>query len=200
MTARIAADPPDLVPMQSPVRWALLGLVIQRPSYGYELHGRFEHAYAGLLKINGAGQIYQGLDGLEKRGFVKAFQPRESAAREPKLHYEATELGMRAYQHWLAQHASEQHQRLRLFARELTLLGEVRPDAAVEILDACERTWLEQSAGSAAQPAGPEDATSRLSRRLQELATALYQEANLSWVEDARALFRAAMDGTTPPR
>ena len=32
----------DSSPMQSAVQWALLGLVIERPSYGYELVKRFE--------------------------------------------------------------------------------------------------------------------------------------------------------------
>ena len=33
--------------MQSPVNWALLGLVIERPSYAYELAQRFERTYDG---------------------------------------------------------------------------------------------------------------------------------------------------------
>ena len=35
--------------MQSPVNWALLGLVIERPSYAYELAKRFERTYGSVL-------------------------------------------------------------------------------------------------------------------------------------------------------
>lgn len=36
--------------MRSPLNWALLGLVIQRPSYGYELVQRFERIYEDALE------------------------------------------------------------------------------------------------------------------------------------------------------
>jgi DNA-binding PadR family transcriptional regulator len=38
--------------MQSPVNWALLGLVIERPSHAYELAHRFDRTYDGALSLS----------------------------------------------------------------------------------------------------------------------------------------------------
>ena len=37
-------------PMHSPVNWALLGLIIERPSYAYALAQRFERTYGSPLR------------------------------------------------------------------------------------------------------------------------------------------------------
>ena len=50
--------------MRSPINWALLGLVIQRPSYGYELVQRFERTYEDALELSSPSQVYTALDAL----------------------------------------------------------------------------------------------------------------------------------------
>ena len=44
----------EATPMRSPVNWALLGLIIERPSYAYNLAQRFERRYGDtLIRIYG---------------------------------------------------------------------------------------------------------------------------------------------------
>jgi DNA-binding PadR family transcriptional regulator len=95
--------------MRSPVNWAVLGLMIERPSYGYEILQRFERNYGELLKLSSPSQIYTALDSLMDRGMIEATsEPSPSiGSRQPKLHYRATEDGVRRYQEHLVNHAEE---------------------------------------------------------------------------------------------
>ena len=65
--------------MRSPVNWAVLGLTIERPSYGYEILQRFERNYGELLKLSSPSQIYKALDSLmELVPEVLVYQRKES--------------------------------------------------------------------------------------------------------------------------
>src|SRR5665213_418064 len=57
--------------MRSPVSWALLGLLIDRPDYGYNLFHRFQRAYGDTLELSTPSQIYAGLNGLESNGLIE---------------------------------------------------------------------------------------------------------------------------------
>src|SRR5580692_5073489 len=92
--------------MRSPVNWAVLGLMIERPSYGYEILQRFERNYGELLKLSSPSQIYTALDSLMDRGMIEATS--ETASRQPKLHYRATDEGVRLYQEHLVSQAEEE--------------------------------------------------------------------------------------------
>jgi DNA-binding PadR family transcriptional regulator len=183
--------------MQSSVRWALLGLVIQRPSYGYELAGRFERSYGDTLRLHGHAQIYEGLTGLERYGFVEAFQT--TGGRQPKIHYRATKAGLDAYQERLANYARDEHLRLRLFAHELAVFAHRRPDGALESLASCEQVWLEESARTPAShsPEGPLDPVSDLAALLEAKASQLSREAKLAWVDLARRACKRLAQSTT---
>lgn len=45
--------------------WLVLALVIERPSYGYELAARYDRRFAAFLPL-GAGNVYSSLDQLER--------------------------------------------------------------------------------------------------------------------------------------
>jgi len=47
-----APDRRAQAPMTSEVNWALLGLIIERPSYAYDLGKRFERTYDGVLSLS----------------------------------------------------------------------------------------------------------------------------------------------------
>ncbi len=57
--------------MRSLVSWSLLGLVIERPSYGYELVQRFERTYGDVLELSSPSQIYTALDALQRRSLIE---------------------------------------------------------------------------------------------------------------------------------
>jgi DNA-binding PadR family transcriptional regulator len=182
--------------MRSPVNWAVLGLMIERPSYGYELLQRFERNYGELLKLSSPSQIYTALDSLRDRGMIEATS--EPAAgvgsRQPKLHYRATEEGVRRYQEHLVGQAEEDRRRSSLFARELAALG---PDAALAVLDSYEQMCLAQATKlpprRRSELAAPEPSTT-LADRLAAEDERLAMEAKLPWIEYARRELRAVAD------
>jgi DNA-binding PadR family transcriptional regulator len=182
--------------MRSPVNWAVLGLMIERPSYGYEILQRFERNYGELLKLSSPSQIYTALDSLMDRGMIEATsEPSPSiGSRQPKLHYRATEDGVRRYQEHLVDQAEEDRRRSSLFARELAALA---PDAALSVLDDYEQTCLAQATraqpGRRSEPAAA-DAAMTLADRLAAEDERLAMEAKLPWIEYARRELRAVAD------
>ena len=140
--------------MRSPVSWALLGLVIQRPSYGYELVQRFERTYGDALELSSASQIYTALDALERRGLIEEMTGDEDdGSRQPKPHYRATAEGVHDYREWLVGQVDEERRRSRLFARQLAMLACRRRARVIERYEqACLREPATRHRTDDAQP------------------------------------------------
>jgi DNA-binding PadR family transcriptional regulator len=173
--------------MRSPINWALLSLVIQRPSYGYELVQRFERTYADTLELSSRSQIYTAIDSLARRGLVEHAQEErvEDPVRQPKLHYRATATGIRTYERWLIEQVSDDQRRSRLIAQHFAALPQAH---ALRVLERCAEVCLE----AAGRP--PADDETQLSGRPEALAERLAGEeerlragAILSWIEYARS-------------
>jgi DNA-binding PadR family transcriptional regulator len=174
--------------MRSPVNWAVLGLTIERPSYGYEILQRFERNYGELLKLSSPSQIYTALDSLMDRGMIEATT--ETASRQPKLHYRATDEGVKLYQEHLVSQAEEERKRSSMFARELAALA---PEAALTVLDEYEQMCLSQATRSRPGNGAPEQSLT-LADRLAAEDERLALEAKLPWIEFARRALRIAAD------
>ena len=184
-------------PMQSAVQWALLGLVIERPSYGYELAQRFESAYDGMLHLSGISYVYTALDTLQRRSMIEEI-PGTRSGRQPKPQYRATDHGVLSYKERLTSQIEEDFRRSRLFARQLAVFAH-EPAVALEVIDRYGEACLDQ-AGSATIPRPAEsqaDAVSGLADRLVSEESRLSMGAKLPWVEYARREFRALAAGNT---
>lgn len=174
------------VPMHSPVNWALLGLVIERPSYAYELARRFERTYAGTLSLSSVSHAYTALTSLKSRGLIEEI-PGTRAGRQPKPRYRATAEGLTGYRVWLLGQLSEDRRRQRLFVLQLAALTR-NAQAALDLLADYERACLKEAgntpiggaAGAAAQ------GTSALVTRLIGEEHRLAVGAKLAWVQYAR--------------
>jgi DNA-binding PadR family transcriptional regulator len=187
--------------MRSPVSWALLGLVIERPSYGYELVQRFERTYSDALELSSPSQIYTALDALERRSLIEKL-PAGAApevGRQPKPHYQATPAGVHGYQDWLIAQVHEERRRSRLFARQLAALA---PQAALGVIERYEQTCLEEAKKTpiATTHAPLLDGAWGLASRLVGEEERLALGARLSWIEYARSEFRALVGGRGPQR
>jgi len=188
--------------MRSPISWALLGLVIQRPSYGYELVQRFERTYEDALELSSPSQIYTALDTLARRSLIEKL-PADDAApdalRQPKPHYGATAAGVRGYQDWLIAQVHEERRRSRLFARQLAVLA---PRAALAVIERYEQACLEEAKRTPIATADhtSDDGASGLASRLVCEEDRLAVGARLSWIEYARREFRGLAAGQSPPR
>lgn len=182
--------------MRSPVNWALLGLVIQRPSYGYELIQRFERTFAKALSLSSPSQIYTALDTLTRRGLIEeiAPPPTRDVVRQPKPHYRATEAGVESYSRWLFASLDDERRRCRLLAQQLVLL---EPEAALAVIERCEQACLKEASGVCAAEAevANGDGSSGLVRRLIREEDRLWLGARLAWIEYARRELAALAEG-----
>ncbi|HEY5342771.1 MAG TPA: PadR family transcriptional regulator [Solirubrobacteraceae bacterium] len=187
--------------MRSPVSWALLGLVIQRPSYGYELVQRFERTYEDALDLSSPSQVYAALDALEGRCLIERMAVEEDdASRQPKPHYRATAEGVHDYRDWLVAQLHAERRRSRLFARQVAMLASA--DALV-VIERCERACLREASDT--RPAATDDAqiegpthSAHLVERLVGEEERLALGARLAWVEYARRQLTTAAAQPSP--
>jgi DNA-binding PadR family transcriptional regulator len=172
--------------MRSPVNWALLGLVIERPSYAYDLAQRFERRYGEVLPLSNIGHIYTALGVLGGRDLVEEI-PGTRVGRQPKPHYCATPTGIKEYNEWLVGQVGEDRRRNQMFVLALgALIND--PEQLREVMAGYERVCL--SAGMRTAIAGAHetgtDSALALLTRLGEEENRLAVGAKLEWAEYAR--------------
>ncbi|MGO8905550.1 MAG: PadR family transcriptional regulator [Solirubrobacteraceae bacterium] len=179
--------------MHSPVNWALLGLVIERPSYAYELARRFERTYEGALSLSSISHVYTALGTLRERGLVQELAGTPQSPRS-RRRYEPTAQGVLEHAEWLVGQLGEERRRQRVLIVQLGALART-PGRAIEALDAYEQACIAEMAG--APPAGEDEGpgTTRLVARLIGEDTRLTIAARLRWVQYARAQLQTL----TPP-
>jgi len=174
-------------PTNSLIQWALIGLLIERSSYGYELAQRFERTYGGLLRLSGVSYVYTALDALKRRELIEEVEVSEDDRRMPRVHYRVTRKGVRAYQERLLAQMRENDRRSRLLARQLALLVP-EPELALAVLDRYERECLEEAedtpvAGGRIISSEPKAA---VAARLAAEERRLSLDSRLAWVDYAR--------------
>jgi len=180
----------SVMAMRSPINWAVLGLLIGRPGYGYDLFHRFERTYGDALPLTSASQVYGALKPLKQKALIEQLPREDGGAGElaqPKPRYRATVAGRCHYREWLIAQACEKRQSLELLALLVALLP---PRDALVVVDRYERYLLSQPTGA---PALPED-FSALARRLADHAKQLETGLALKWAIDARRELEAAID------
>jgi DNA-binding PadR family transcriptional regulator len=173
-------------PPQSQVQWGLLALVIERPSYGYELATRFERAYEGALRLSSTSYAYTALQALEEHGLVEEVAG-VGGGRQPKPIYRATSAGVAALKEQLISEVSEDRRRSRVSARKLAVFAR-EPDVALTLIDRIREACLKE----AVQPPRPKSETSTdpdpascLAARLAAEEDRLAIDAKLRWLDYA---------------
>lgn len=137
--------------MKTTVNLAVLALVIERPSYGYELSKRLGERFGGLLAVS-RSHVYGALDALQRGGLIEPLPPPAAAepARQQKVHYRATAAGERALDEWIVDELGEHARRARLLGAIAALAGdETRAEAGAtdgdepiaSLLAAYEQAW-----------------------------------------------------------
>jgi DNA-binding PadR family transcriptional regulator len=191
--ARIAAQELEeqLAPMHSAVKWALLGLVIERPDHGYELALRFREAYGGALALSDASYVYRALDSLERREWIQALADQQGG-RAQKTRYRPTSAGIASYQDHLVEQMMRAGDLAQLHLRKLAVFARA-PELALGVIErmeelctASENPLPEQSRRS---PEGNDPRA--LARRLQAQAQRLALTATLEWLHVARCEIQA---------
>lgn len=80
------------------VKMAVLGLVIERSGYGYELAQRLDERIEGLELSDSA--VYPALDSLERKGLVRRSKTTGVAHRQ-RIWYEKTDEGVAIFDGWM---------------------------------------------------------------------------------------------------
>jgi DNA-binding PadR family transcriptional regulator len=177
--------------MTSPVNWALLGLVIVRPSYGNEFFHRFQRTYADMLPISSPSHIYAALNALERRRLIARIPDPDAVARQPKPHYQATQSGLEGYVEWLVEQVDAERRRQELWVRQLAVFAH-NPGIALDVLGRFERQYLKAAGQVGRQPAqtargARDELIEHLVANQQRIATG----AMLKWLGDAHDTFEA---------
>jgi DNA-binding PadR family transcriptional regulator len=135
------------------VKYAVLGLLVQRRGYGYDLVQRFEEQVGSAWQLN-AGAIYVALDKLEQEGLVRPVPSpdgapptrRRTMRGAPRVTYEATREGVERFEDWMATGSSrsplreELHLKLALSQpRNLPRLIELTYEQEQDCLERLER-------------------------------------------------------------
>jgi len=180
--------------MRSSVNWTVLGLVIERPSYGWELWKRFERLYGDVLPVGGESNVYAALDALRGRGFIEVVgEPRRGgsdAGRQPKPHYRATAEGLEDYAGWVIAQAREHSRRSVLFARQLGALSE-QPEIALGILERYQLACLDDKGARVPMASEFPAFVPGLADRLASAYGRSVKAAMLEWIDCARREFTA---------
>jgi DNA-binding PadR family transcriptional regulator len=186
--------------MQSPVNWALLGLVIERPSYAYELAQRFDRTYEGALSLSSTSHVYTALRALEDRGLIEEV-PGSGTGRQPKPCYRPTDGAVEHYQRWLVSQLAEERRRQRLFAMELAALMS-DPGVARGVIDGYEHACVQD--GGERPLRATDDRTgevgSGLAARLASEQNRLAVGARLEWIQYVRRELKARAERKAPAR
>jgi len=185
-------------PMQSPVNWGLLGLVVERPSYAYELAQRFERTYAGALSLSSISHAYTALGTLREKGLVEELAGSREG-RQPKPVYRPTELGLRSYLEWLVGEAGEEARRRRLFVTQLAALAR-NPELALDTLNRYEQACLAEAKHHSMGEHGRAGEDGGLLGRLVAEEQRVAVEAKLAWVQFARGELKPLVAARTASR
>jgi DNA-binding PadR family transcriptional regulator len=187
--------------LKSPVNFAVLGLIIEKPSYGYELLQRLRARYGELLEVSSPSHVYAALDRLQNERLVVHHDPETAPAqdddapvRQPKVNYRATAEGAVVYRQWLAERLHDEEERIELLCR-LIAIGARDLDALGQLIDRYDEECVVRSqriplADRSAAEAGTELERDFV-RRLVIEERRFVAEAQLRWIDYAREELRA---------
>jgi DNA-binding PadR family transcriptional regulator len=173
----------------SPVTGALLGLLLERPSYGYELAQRVDARMGPAWRLT-TSSIYPVLDRLESDQLIERAVkdlPGRSRQRE-RIMYHATDAAPDAFARWMQQPVRKEPIRTELLAKIAVARPEDVP-ALLAALDEYERSCLDLLAAAGSAPA-PDDAWLGVVAGLVAEAADQHLRADLAWVALARRRLR----------
>lgn len=191
------------------MKYAVLGLLVQRRGYGYDLVQRFEEQVGPAWQLN-AGAIYVALDKLEQEGSVRPVagdddaRPvrRRTVRGAPRVIYEATAEGAERFDEWMARGSSmapmreELHLKLALSQpRDLPRLIELTREQEQICLERLEDHSGRRPFDELLQSAEPWPAIASVMVRDAEIA---HLQATVEWLRGIREAMRWLQERQQP--
>jgi DNA-binding PadR family transcriptional regulator len=188
------------------VKYAVLGLLVQRRGYGYDLVQRFEEQIGPAWQLN-AGAIYVALDKLEQEGLVSPIARADDGAPvtrrrttrgAPRVIYEATAQGVERFDDWMTTGSSmsplreELHLKLALSQpRNLPRLIELTYEQEQACLERLEQHRSGSSFDDLLDSAQPWSAVASVMVRDADVA---HLQATVEWLRRIREAMRWLQD------
>ncbi len=181
-------------------KYAILGLVIERPGYGYQLTQRLEERF-GSSSFAPSG-VYSALDQLSRDGYVQAAReagqgPARRAA--PRMIYEATVEGVEHFEAWMLGSSPTPPLRDELHMK----IALCRPRNIPRLIDmvygqklACVARVRELEHLAAAQASDQSDEWSQRMRVLATETEIASWRARIEWLQSARDLLETIKDAS----
>ena len=187
----------EAAPITSTVAWLALGLLIEKPSYVYEVFKRFERRYEDLHPIS-TSRMYAAFANLEQDGLIEAMDaddiPAAGTRRQPKVHYRATARGAAEWKRELVGRFEEESQRPALLNR--VLAATALDDAMlVAVLNDLEEHLLDQrDEPIPSPPTGAREPGVTFGTRLASEYQRVVLHAQLMFLDWARAQLKTRKD------
>jgi DNA-binding PadR family transcriptional regulator len=199
-------------------KYAILGLVIERPGYGYQLAQRLEERF-GSSSFAPSG-VYSALDQLSRDECVRAageMGPGPARRSAPRMIYEATERGIEHFEAWILGSSptpplrDELHMKIALcrpgnlprlidvvYGQELACMGRLH-----DLTKRSESSFGSGVIGGSGIAGGtqadePQD-WSRLMRTLANDAEIALWRARIEWLRSARELLKRLLKQAERP-
>jgi DNA-binding PadR family transcriptional regulator len=171
-------------------RHALLGLLLDRPAYPYELADRLQKRLGPTWAVN-SGQLYQAIKSMEKDELIERDEG-PGTGRDDRHIYAITDAGAAEFERWFDKKSSVRISRRPLLVK-ITLAGPKRLEAALAKIDAYELdcvACLQELTREREEI--PDDGrlvrADHLLLRLNLSADILQLEAELQWARHAREM------------
>jgi DNA-binding PadR family transcriptional regulator len=118
----------------NPLALAVLSCLYERPMHPYEVAQTLRHrAKHESIKLN-YGSLYNVVEGLEKRGFIRVTETVREGRRPERTIYEVTETGSREFIDWLSALITTPVKEYLQFEAALSLLPALPPGEAAALL------------------------------------------------------------------
>ena len=164
------------------VRFAILGLLAQKPRHGYELRAAFEAVVGGDANWEvKPAQIYTTLERLEEAGLVERSSDLGEGDEPARRVYAVTEPGKASLRDWFAQGVTPDHQRDEFFVKLMTALvsGEGKLDRIVQT----QRAHLFQELHAATNQRDSYNPMTEMAQILLQDKSIMHLEADLRWLD-----------------
>jgi DNA-binding PadR family transcriptional regulator len=164
---------------------AVMSLLVEHPSYVFEVAKRYEARYGDVLPPRTPQAMYRMFDALEREGMVEGMAGIDTRRKT----YRLTSQGARTYRAWLIEQLRGDPERIELVLRVLGAAAAGGSERLLGVLDAYERDCL---AEATRMPLRAEsDGLWALLAQLLEEERRLSVGVRLNWVRYARAQIQA---------
>jgi DNA-binding PadR family transcriptional regulator len=179
-------------------KYAILGLVIERPGYGYQLAQRLDERF-GSSAFAPSG-VYSALDQLSRDDLVRAageVGPGPARRAAPRMIYEATDEGVDRFEAWMLGSSPAPPLRDELHMK----IALCRPRNVRPLIDmvygqelACMARLRDLGQEAELELAGDGQEWSRLMRTLARDAEIASWKARIEWLQNAREMLERLLE------